>query len=318
VINNVKHASRYDGVNGDGNVIYKTGVVLPKLTFIGTVKLHGTNASVVFKDGEIYTQSRMHVLIPPRDNHGFNAFIESNKDQWLSFFKELPQNNYVIFGEWCGGRISKGAAISKLSKRFVIFGVYIIKDDDTLEETPIYIKPNIDDVYNILDFKKYEIVVDFNNPALVQNDIIKLVEAVEDECPVAKHFEVSGIGEGIVWSAQYNDVVHKFKTKGAKHSASKVKKLASVDIEKIKTYTEFAQYAATENRVLQALENVKPSNSSYHDYKDTGEVIRWVFNDIIKEETDTMDGNKIEKKEVGKYLANVTRQVYFKILEETE
>jgi hypothetical protein len=40
--------------------------------------------------------------------------------------------------------------------------------------------------------------IDFNMPQLVQNQLSEITIAVEEECPVAKAFGFSGIGEGIV------------------------------------------------------------------------------------------------------------------------
>ena len=68
---------------------------------------------------------------------------------------------------------------------------------------------------------------------LSQNKFIELVEEVEKECPVSKQFNVSGIGEGIVWTTEYKGETYRFKTKGEKHSVSKVKTVVPIDIEKI-------------------------------------------------------------------------------------
>jgi hypothetical protein len=68
-------------------------------------------------------------------------------------------------------------------------------------------------------------------PQLVQNTLSELTMAVEEECPVAKAFGFSGVG--IVWSVNVNGTIHRFKVKGELHSSSKVKTLASVDVEKL-------------------------------------------------------------------------------------
>jgi hypothetical protein len=46
--------------------------------------------------------------------------------------------------------------------------------------------------------------------------------SVEDECPVGKFFNKEGVGEGIVFTCVTNQEL-KFKSKGEKHYASKVK-----------------------------------------------------------------------------------------------
>lgn len=126
------------------------------------------------------------------------------------------------------------------------------------------------------------------------------------------NFEIGMIGEGIVWSADFKGVVHRFKVKGEKHSSSKVKTLASVDVEKLENIQKFVEYAVTESRFKQALENVFP-NEEPIDTKKLGDVIRWVVNDVIKEEMDTMVENKIEPKEVNKYVSAKVRDMFFKL-----
>jgi len=42
-------------------------------------------------------------------------------------------------------------------------------------------------------------------------------------------------------------------------------------------------------------------------------VLRWVVNDIIKEEMDTMVKNNIEPKEVNKFISEKTRKMFFNL-----
>jgi hypothetical protein len=44
-----------------------------------------------------------------------------------------------------------------------------------------------------------------------------------------------------------------------------------------------------------------------------GDVIRWVVTDITKEEMDTMVENKIEPKDVNKYVSTKVREMFFKL-----
>jgi len=161
-----------------------------------------------------------------------------------------------------------------------------------------FFKDPDNNIFNIYDFPTYEIEIDFNNPAELQNKIIELTLQVEDECPVGKYFGSIGIGEGIVFS--YIDEEgnkSRFKSKGVKHSNSKVKVLASVDTEKLNSVKEFVEYAVTENRLNQGLEKVFGINGEL-DKSRMGEFIKWVVGDVIKEETDTLSDNKLEPKDV--------------------
>jgi hypothetical protein len=113
--------------------------------------------------------------------------------------------------------------------------------------------------------------------------------------------------------ADYNCIIRLIEeVKGEKHSSSKVKTLASVDVEKLEGIQKFVEYAVTESRFKQSLENVFPNNEPI-DVKKMGEVIRWVVNDITKEEMDTMVANNIEPKDVNKYVSTKVREMFFKL-----
>ena len=96
----------------------------------GTVKLHGTNATICFNaNGDWWCQSRERVITPGNDNNGFAAWAYSHKDYFddLGYAVSLaldPEDTNEIFqicGEWCGGSIQPGVGISGLPKMFVVF-----------------------------------------------------------------------------------------------------------------------------------------------------------------------------------------------------
>jgi hypothetical protein len=331
VVSNINRHYNFKGLDENGEAIYDPSMPKPKLTFKGTVKLHGTNAAVSYNTkGDLWYQSRENIITPEKDNAGFAFFAESNRDVFLDLMLEIAENENInrnentitIYGEWCGGNIQKGVAITNLPKSFFIFGVKITPHTETEEELKAnpaywvdysYLESTDNKIYNINNFTTYTIDIDFNMPQLVQNQLSEMTIDVENECPVAKSFGFSGIGEGIVWSTEVNGVVHRFKVKGEKHSSSKVKTLAAVDVEKLESIQKFVDYAVTESRFNQALENVFP-NQEPIDTKKLGEVIRWVVNDVIKEEMDTMVENSIEPKEVNKYISVKTRDMFFKLV----
>lgn len=100
--------------------------------------------------------------------------------------------------------------------------------------------------------------------------------------------------------------------KGEKHSSSKVKTLAAVNVEKLESIQKFVEYAVTESRFNQACENVFPNDEPI-DVRKMGDVIRWVVNDVIKEEMDTMVENQVEPKDVNKYISAKVREMFFKL-----
>jgi hypothetical protein len=330
VISNVNRHFNFVGLDENGDAIYDPTKPKPVLTFKGTVKLHGTNAGVSYnKESGIWAQSRENIITIENDNAGFAFFVESKKAVFEKLFAQVSEklgvdsekNTITIYGEWCGANIQKGVGITNLPKSFFIFGVKVTPHTSTEEElkkTPAYwvesdyLKSPDDNIFNIEDYQTFSIEIDFNMPQLIQNKLSELTIAVEEECPVAKAFGFSGIGEGIVWSTELNGVVHRFKVKGEKHSSSKVKTLASVDVEKLENIQKFIEYAVTESRFKQSLENVFPNDEPI-DVKKMGDVIRWVVNDINKEEMDTMVENKIEPKDVNKYVSGKVREMFFKL-----
>ncbi len=334
-IANINRHYNFVGLDNNGEAIYDTTLKKPVLNFTGTIKLHGTNAGVCYNavDG-LWAQSRENIITPEKDNAGFAFFAENNKDAFIEFMSTIFVKNKLskddnkhtisIYGEWCGGSIQKGVGISNLPKSFFIFGVKItphidpnnleaVKNNPAYWVDSTYLRMPDANIYNIADFPTYEIEIDFNMPQLVQNKLSELTIAVEKECPVAKAFGFYGIGEGIVWSVELNGIVYRFKVKGELHSASKVKTLATVDIDKLNSIKEFVEYAVTENRFNQGLEKVFISDEPI-DVKRMGDLIRWIVSDVLKEEMDTMVANKIEPKDVNKFISTKVREMFFKLV----
>lgn len=332
VVASVNRSFNFVGLDDNGEAIYDHTKIKPKLTFTGTVKLHGTNAAVCYNtDGGLWAQSKENIITPLQDNMGFAFFVESHTSEFLDLIYliedklklDLDNNTVSVFGEWCGGSIQKSVGISNLPKSFFIFGLKISpivdkNDEEAVKANPAYwvdhtyLKCPKVKIYNISDYKTFSMEIDFNMPQLIQNELSDLTIAVEDECPVAKAFGFTGIGEGIVWSCEFKDVVHRFKVKGKKHSASKVRTLASVDVEKLNSIKDFVEYAVTESRFNQALEKTFLNNEPV-DIKKMGDVIRWVVADVVKEEMDTMVENNIEPKDVNKYVSTKVREMFFKL-----
>lgn len=323
VVGAINRQVEFVGIDEHGEPIYDSTVKKPVLTFKGTVKLHGTNAGICYnKDKGFWIQSRSNIITPTSDNAGFAAFAENNKEALMELIRSVESSNKIdlseytisIFGEWAGKSIQKGVGISQLDKAFYIFGAKISKPQD--KEFNSYWVDSSDlrnadcRIYNIEDYETYSIDVDFNMPQLSQNKFVEITNKVEAECPVAKAFGIeNSLGEGVVWSVEYKGTMHRFKVKGEKHSVSKVKKLASVDTEKLKSIQEFVDYAVTENRFNQAIENVFGKEDL--DVKKMGLFIKWMVNDITSEELDTMMKNNLEPKDVNKYIAQKSKEMFF-------
>lgn len=316
------------------------GVAVPKLNFNGTVKLHGTNASVVLThDGVYYAQSRNNVLTPTEDNAGFAAFAHGEdvrsclaaiasyaRDEYFATrdYVEPFNATVVVFGEWCGGSIQSGVALSKLPKMFVIFGIKLINQFGD-EDSGIWLSPwdlqraasgSTDSrIKCIQDFPTWQLTIDFNDPASSQNELVRLTNEVEQRCPVGYALGSDGVGEGIVWTCVGGDAVPFnvgdliFKVKGEKHSDTKVKTVAPVDIERLNSIKELAASLVTDHRLEKALAFLRETLhvEEVLDVKNIGAFLKWVGQDIAKEDLDTIEGNGFELREVTKEVNNVAK-----------
>lgn len=334
-------------------------VELPKLTFHGTVKLHGTNASVVVgprtsQGQDYYAQSRSTVLTLEADNAGFAAFTSQPLvAEALKSFANIARDSYyndrdyvepcvattVVYGEWCGGNIQSGVALNKLPKMFVIFAVRIIPEGD--DERSFWLMPwDVEaafdklapdgavmvsagspaavmaevPIYCIEKFPTYKVSIDFKDPAAVQNQLVELTKAVEAECPVSAAFGAKGVGEGIVWtcvggeavSIRLSDLV--FKVKGEKHSDTKVTKLASVDVERLASIRALAEAVTTDHRLEKGIAALAETGvTDLYDMKNMGAFLKWVGNDVLKEESDTITENGFEPREVTKSVNDIAK-----------
>jgi hypothetical protein len=305
VIRQVKDHHDYVGKNDDGKAIFNHASPYPTLKFRGTVKLHGSNASIVkYNDNTYKFQSRESELSLTEDNYNF--MDEMIKKDYQKLFDSIQFNEYcAIFGEWCGKGVQKKVAISQLPKMFVIFAVRI---DGIYQDISNFkhIKNEEQSIFNILQFPNFEINIDFNRPELFINELASLTNDVEKECPVGKYFGVNGIGEGIVWEHINDTNRYIYKVKGKDHQVSRVKTLTTVDIEEIENINAFVDYAVTENRLMQGIDKMKELNIPIID-KSTVDYLKWVYNDVIKEESDTIEKNNIDIKKIGKAISAKAR-----------
>ncbi len=323
IVRDIQFQANYKGLDSEGNKIQEE-TTKPTLTFKGTVKLHGTNASVYYTpEGGIRAGKRNSGLSPEQltGHMGFNQFVQvTKKDYFAGLLKNIhlqcmcnDKEQIIIYGEWAGTGIQKGVGISLLPKAFYIFDIAIYNEEDdeyTWADIDKITIPTEDNIYKITDFLRLEVEIDFNNPELSQNKLIEFTTKIEEKCPVAKQLGVSGIGEGIVWKTEWRGERYIFKVKGDKHSTSKVKKLASIDPELLKSINEFIDYACTVNRIEQGIKEVNAKERS-----DMPNLIKWIANDIIVEEDDVLQANSLEWKQVARDISTKIRQYYFKKLD---
>lgn len=337
VIDEIRARAQFKGLGEDGMPIMDRAAVLPKVKFVGTVKMHGTNASVRKNlKGEIVPQSRNRTLKIDNDNAGFanyaltdvgegywqDMLVIDAEDVGLASRVEDPQ--LTVYGEWCGGNIQKGIALTGLDKMFVVFAVRLGTGDDTIWLGRKYIErfnhPE-HQIYNCFMFETFTVEIDFETPSLIQNGLVDITEAVEKQCPVGAAFGASGIGEGVVWRPDpeihpnMNEDRFWFKVKGAKHSDSKVKELVPIDPEKVKSISEFVNSVTTDHRLQKGIDYLE-ENGFEVSKQSTGHFLQWLRDDILEEEADVMDASNLDRKDVMKYINEQGKRWFFAYLEE--
>lgn len=285
---------------------------LPILEAYATVKLHGTNASLLYniKEDKIYPQKKTSIISIENDNFGFAKFVSENYEccyDIINQIKLLLDNNIanleniVVFGEWAGMGIQKKVAISNLPKTFYIFGIMLndsknrirwLNNDDLFTIKPQ--KP----IFNLFHFKTYQITIDFSNIDEAKSKMNTQLIDVEDEDPVAKELGYSGIGEGLVYTINnFKGIRFVWKIKGEKHCQTDKK--IKIDDSAINTIVKkVLPIWRLEQGVFEVFNNQLIDKKLYGNY------LKWIVNDIIKEELDIIEqsGFKLEqiKKQINK------------------
>lgn len=321
VLKDLKHAVRYSGKDEEGNAVFNN-CELPTLNFVGTVKLHGTNASICYDSvNGLHTRSRNNVV--NSGHFGFPEMVAQESKPIADMINSVDRYGPIfdkieIFGEWAGPGVQKGVAISEIpQKTWFVFGIKITPFQgepfwvEDLSKVNMLSSPRI---RNITSFTTYHLQIDLENPASAINTIASLVDSIENKCPVAEEFGVDGVGEGLVFTTFYNGQRFHFKAKGEKHSASKVRKLSPVDAEKAMAHKEFIDTTVTYNRVKQAMFEVALAEGIPEEDLErshTGKIMKWVQVDIITEEAELMKASSIEWKDVGKSASAKARNIFF-------
>jgi hypothetical protein len=307
VYKQIQHDTAFCGIDEHGNAIRDWTKPLPILVFSGTEKLHGTNAAIGFsRDGERWFQSRERILSLDKDNAGFmNWGIENKvlinivKRAVGDYLDDLPYDDFIVYGEWCGANIQPQVALSKMEKQFIVFGIKVRYGG----EEEWMIDEDVEDclkgiLLTIFEFSNWSVEIDFNNPDEAINQMVAITNEVELKSPIGIAHDVDGIGEGVVWKC--GDYI--FKVKGKLHSASHVKELIAVDIEKVRSVQEFVDKVVSNNRLTQGLDYLRemaiPANN-----KAIGPFINWIKGDCIKEELELLEESGLVVEDVVKAIS---------------
>lgn len=324
----VQHQAQYVGQDADGNPIYDTSLPLPKLTFRGLVKLHGTNAGMQLDQAGIFkTSSREREITGDDDNAGFAAQAHlriAERNQLMQVLQDSTPADLAgdvvqwnLFGEWCGPTVNGKTAIGKLPNRWVCFNVLYTLTDGTEVWRPVdavaeawraAVPQGADWLYFITDYQQWNLEIDFNNPEASLAILEELTLAVEANCPVAQAMGGEpGIGEGIVWSLYTERDRIWFKTKGAKHKGTKNAKLVQYTPEVMASREAFAEAVLTDSRLEQAFDLFKGARGTL-DPDNMGKFLQWVGNDVLKEESDTMAASGLSRHDVMGLINNQAKR----------
>lgn len=316
-----------------------------ELNFTGTVKLHGTHADIVFikrkpkKEASFISardyinylntphyhyQSRNRIITAQSDNNGFAYFMDKIPISNINklFNKIYPLNNpelhqIIISGEFCGGSIQNTVALTELSKRFVITNIKVndiymnmnLCKDISLEKYSIY------NITKAATFNCKIRLTDSMELSHIQDIeyLDSLTDQVEKECPFAKLFGISGLGEGIVWIySDHNIDYHTwFKAKGQEHTVSKVNivKFSQLDIDKKKNTQIFVDNTVLPNRLNQGIEYLKEMGLD-SSLKNFGKFLGWITKDILTEEALTIKENKLDIKMIKNIIVMKVKKWY--------
>lgn len=278
------------------------------------IKLHGTNAAVrMLPDGRILPQSRTQILGIQNDNFGFAAWLESNKPDFEVWRECIGPG--TIYGEWAGPGIQKSVSVSQITKKtFFIFaaeteeGLFIANVEDYINFLSETIK--------VLPWARDGILVDFADAKSLADfaDVVnEMVEETETCDPYIKaEYGIEGPGEGYVFYANPHkfDPGYKgfmFKAKGEAHRVNKTKSAATVDPEKLKSVAAFVAFSVTEPRLEQGF---REAVNEVADPKLTGDFLRWIANDVIKECTPELVDNGLDWKAVASAVSKKASNWY--------
>lgn len=108
------------------------------------------------------------------------------------------------------------------------------------------------------------------------------------------------------------------KVKGSEHSKSRVKTLATVDIERINNIRELSDKLANNGRLEQFHQIVFDTlNGGQTDVSKMGDFIKAVTSDCLKEELDTIQASGFTMKELGSTISKLCREfIQIKLNEE--
>jgi hypothetical protein len=310
--------------------IFKPETHTHNVSYNAKIKLHGTNAGILFTSNGPVAQGRTRLLSVESDNFGFAQWVEVViKPAWemLNPYAKHFLEGHVVHGEWAGPGIQKNAGCSMIEqKSFFIFSIedslypdsytrsYIIEPNeisDNLEELFKYIDERSKNRIHILPwFFENDFDIDLFNIKNVEdflNLVNPLIEEIGDVDPYIKDkFGIEGPGEGLVFYDRLSYSEHYiFKAKCEAHRTTKSAKAVNVNTEKMSENAEFAQSLVTDARLSQGYDVVSENGTIPLTMKEVSSFLKWVAGDVQKECLAEMEDNGKDWKTIAKYVNNI-------------
>lgn len=304
-------------------------------------KIHGANASVCYGSGDFWVQSRNKIIRPGKDdNYGCAAFVMSNAYTWMDLIRQLAGENDIslseciitVYFEWCGGKIQTHSAVTGLDTRAIIFQHFKVSPKIEGDFDSMWITTTLRDsqnktynvsakeknIFNIMDYKTWSVDIDFNLPYKTVNELCELVNEVEKNSFTGQGMGINGnIGEGVVVTFEHLGQVYKFKAKGQKHTATKVKTLSVVDGKKEEEIIEFVNSVCDSSRLEQAWQTTFGINNEKVEpqMKYIGEFLKAVVKDVFKEELDVIKEKGFQTKKIAQCINSISRHWFINFLQ---
>lgn len=176
----------------------------PILRYVGTIKAHGFNSSIISRPGKpLMYQSRHIVLHDDAQLRGFVRFCREREPLINSCFagQDPKRSDSILslYGEWCGFSVHKGVGIAKQDPFWVVFAARVgadpahgwVQQEDQLWQ---HVHSPDDRVHSIYSFPTFTLSVDLNNPEASIAETQRLAELVGADCPMASQLGTPGSG----------------------------------------------------------------------------------------------------------------------------
>ena len=85
----------------------------------------------------------------------------------------------------------------------------------------------------------------------------------------------------------------------------------AIDVEKVNSLNALIEIVVTEPRLLQGIDYLRMQNLTI-EKRNVGTFLKWIFNDVVKEELETIVKNGFEPKDVSGPISNRARDWFFK------